>query len=72
MTTEAQYREALFMAASSHQGGHSNVGVAIADALGVPFPITVPALEAKAKAEGFDTKALWPWLYEMRRAEGRA
>lgn len=69
MPTEAQYREALFMAAPSHQGGHSAVGGAIADALGVPFPITVPALEAKAKSEGFSTQALWPWLDEMRRTK---
>lgn len=65
-------REALFRCAPSHQGGHSDSGGAIADALGLTFPIKVPELEAKAKDEGMDTARLWPWLYEMRRKEGRA
>lgn len=65
------YREALFRCAPSHQGGHSDTGGAIADALGLTFPIRVTELEAKAKDEKMDTAVLWPWLYKMRAAEGR-
>lgn len=72
MTTERQYREALFRAAPSHQGGHSETGMAIADALGVPFPLDVIYLEAKAMGEGFDTKQLWPWLYKLRASRAQA
>lgn len=61
------YREALFRAAPSHQGGHSATGGAIADALGCTFPLRVPELEAMAKDDKMDTTVLWPWLYEMRR-----
>lgn len=64
------YREALFRCAPSHQGGHSTDGGAIADALGVAFPLNVPELEAAAKDEGMHTAVLWPWLYKMRAAEG--
>ena len=66
MTTEKQYREALYRCSPSHQGGHSDTGRAIAECLGVPFPLTVPDLERAAKAEGLDTDALWPWLNKMR------
>lgn len=65
------YREALFRCAPSHQGGHSDTGAAIAEALGLTFPITVPELEAKAKDEKMDPRQLWPWLYTLRAAEGR-
>lgn len=65
------YREALFHCAPSHQGGHSGSGGAIADALGVTFPLNVPELEAAAKGEGMHTAVLWPWLYKQRAAEGR-
>lgn len=60
------YREALFRCAPSHQGGHSDTGAAIADALGCTFPITMRELEAKAKDEKMDTTVLWPWLYAQR------
>ena len=38
---------ALVMAANHHQGAHSEVGRAIADALGIPFPITYANIPAK-------------------------
>lgn len=60
------YREALFRAAPSHQGGHSASGGAIADALGATFPLQVYELEAMAKDERMAPAALWPWLMEMR------
>lgn len=66
-----KYREALFRAAPSHQGRHSDTGAAIADALGVSFPLQVPELEAAAKADKMNTEVLWPWLYKLRAAEGR-
>lgn len=66
-----ELREALFRSAPSHQGGHSVTGGAIADALGVSFPLKVPELEAAAKGEQMDTTRLWPWLYKLRAAEGR-
>lgn len=66
-----KYREALYRAAPSHQGGHSDTGAAIADALGVTFPLKVPELEARAQDEKMDTKVLWPWLYKLRAAEHR-
>lgn len=62
------YREALLRAAPSFQGGHSADGGAIADALGLTFPIRVPELEAMAKDEGFDPNVLWPWLAKQRTA----
>lgn len=37
---------ALVMAAAHHQGGHSEVGRAIAEALNIPFPIRVSNLPA--------------------------
>lgn len=61
-----RYREALFRVAPSYQGGHSVDGGAIADALGLTFPIRVPELEAKAKDEGMDPDVLWPWLAKQR------
>jgi hypothetical protein len=63
-----KYREALFRAAPSHQGGHSATGAAIADALECTFPLRMEELEAKAKDDKMDTKELWPWLYEQRAA----
>lgn len=62
-----RYREALFRVAPSHQGGHSAAGSAIADALGLTFPIRVPELEAKARDEKMDPDVLWPWLTKMRK-----
>jgi hypothetical protein len=67
MTDERTYREALFRAAPSHQGGHSDTGAAIAECLGLEFPLKFPDMEIKAKAEGFDPAQLWPWLMKMRR-----
>lgn len=43
---EALMFNALVMAAPHHQGGHSAVGKAIADALGIPFPITYSNIPA--------------------------
>jgi hypothetical protein len=60
------YREALFRCAPSHQGGHSDTGRAIADALGVSFPLRMPELEAKARDERMNTDVLWPWLKGLR------
>lgn len=60
-------REALYRAAPSHQGGSSDTGRAIADALGVTFPLNVYDLERAARAEGYDPDKLWPWLNEQRR-----
>jgi hypothetical protein len=60
------YREALFRVAPSYQGGPSVDGGALADALGLTFPIKVPELEAKAKDEKMDPDVLWPWLAKMR------
>jgi hypothetical protein len=60
------YREALFRCAPSFQGGHSKDGGAIADALGLTFPIRFPELEAKARDEGMDPDELWPWRNRMR------
>jgi hypothetical protein len=54
------YREALYRVAPGFQGGHSVNGGTIADALGATFPLGVPQLEAKAKAEGMNTDVLWP------------
>lgn len=61
-----KYREALFRCAPSHQGGHSDTGKAIADALELTFPIRMPELEAKAKDDGMNTDVLWPWLTKLR------
>lgn len=61
-----RYREALFRVAPSYQGGNSVDGGAIADALGLTFPINVPELEAKAKDEKMNPDVLWPWLAKMR------
>lgn len=58
-------REALFICAPSHQGGHSETGRAIADALGIDFPVRMEALQEAAIAEGFNPKKLWPWRKDM-------
>lgn len=59
-------RKVLLMVASGHQGGHSASGGAIADLFGIPFPLAMPSLEAKAIELGFDPNELWPWLAPMR------
>lgn len=61
------YREALFMVAPSHQGGHSVSGGAIADAIGLTFPINMKELEAKARDEKMNPDVLWPWLRKMQK-----
>jgi hypothetical protein len=62
-------RRALFMCASHCQGAHSDAGVAAASILGVPFPITMPNLKAKAISEGFNPDDLWPWLIRQEQKE---
>lgn len=61
-----KHRRVLFMCAPSFQGGHSATGEELSVVLGVPFPIDMKSLEAKAKSEGFDIDDLWPWLAGMR------
>lgn len=63
-------RKALFMCAAHCQGGHSDAGAAAAEALGVPFPIDMDSLVRKARAEGVNPAALWPWLVRMQRGRG--
>lgn len=58
----------LFMAATHCQGGHSEAGQAIANLLGVPFPLRMDALSDAAISRGLDPAELWPWLAEMRQA----
>jgi hypothetical protein len=62
MTELDKTRRALFMCASSCQGGHSDAGYAASEVFGIPFPIRMEDLIKKAKSEGFDTKVLWPWF----------
>ena len=69
MVTLRKAREALYRAAPNHQGGHSATGAAIAEALGVPFPLNVYELEKAAQEEGYDSNDLWPWLAEQRGRE---
>lgn len=52
---------ALFKIGASHQGGHSGNGKAIADALEVPFPLTMPELAHRALEIGLKPSSLWPW-----------
>lgn len=54
-------RIALFMCAAHCQGRHSTAGRVAARALGIEFPITMPNLARRAKAEGLNAKELWPW-----------
>ena len=61
-----QLQKALLMAACHCQGGHSDAGIEISTALGVPFPITMEALEIRAVELGFEPRGLWPWLFRMR------
>jgi len=65
MRTEQGYLRALLIAAPSHQGGHSGTGDAIAEALEVPFPLTMPSLRAAAIDSGFEPYDLWPWLRRL-------
>lgn len=54
------------MRAPSHQGGHSEEGRKLAGLLGVPFPLTMPALERRAEKLGLKPYNLWPWLAKLR------
>lgn len=53
---------ALLICAPSHQGGHSYTGGEIAEALSIPFPVTMDALRRVATDNGFMPYDLWPWL----------
>lgn len=64
-------REALFMCAASCQGAHSTAGAAASEVLGVPFPITMDNLIAKATAEGLDPDGLWPCVMIARERRRR-
>lgn len=55
-------REALLIAAPSHQGGKSESGAAIAEALVAEFPLRMPDLVRIAQKYGLDPAKLWPWL----------
>lgn len=55
-------RRALFLAGQHCQGGHSAAGDAIAEALGVPFPLRMPDLIAKLREEDHNPAAFYPWL----------
>jgi hypothetical protein len=59
---DSGFLRALLIAAPSHQGGHSYSGAAIAKALRVPFPLTMPSLRAAAIDSGFSPVELWPWM----------
>lgn len=52
---------ALFKLAAHHQGNGSPAGRTIAEALEVPFPLTMPDLDARARAIGLKPSSLWPW-----------
>jgi hypothetical protein len=52
-------REALLTVAPRHQGGHSEAGEVIAIALGLPFPLRMPAIDA-ARAALSSTKGTQP------------
>lgn len=60
---------ALLIAAPGHQGRHSDSGYEIAQALCIPFPLTMPSLRAAAIDCGFHPYALWPWLDELENGE---
>lgn len=60
---------ALLIAAPHHQGHHSGSGRAIAEALCIPFPLTMPSLRAAAIDCGFHPYAVWPWLDELENGE---
>lgn len=48
------------------QGGHSHEGAAIADQLGIEFPLTMGGLWLAARRRGLDRNELWPWWQRMR------
>lgn len=59
-------REAMFLAAQHCQGGHSEAGMALSEALGVPFPVTMGNLVAKLRDEGQNPAAFYPWLIKAQ------
>lgn len=63
--TDPKYLDALLRAAPQFQGGHSDVGMHIAEALGIPFPITMDSLRTCARHHEFMPYDLWPWLEKM-------
>lgn len=54
--------EALFLAGQHCQGGHSDAGQAIADVLGLPFPLTMAALMEGLRERGENPALFYPWL----------
>ena len=61
--------KALLMCAAHCQGGHSEAGMAAAEALGIPFPIRMESLKKAALARGYDPDELWPWWKRMRKQQ---
>lgn len=70
----AAMERALLMAAPGKQGGHSEEGMAIAEALGLPFPLSMDTLRPEAIKRGYMPYDLWPWLQKLddRRASAPA
>lgn len=60
-------RRAMFLAAQHCQGGHSEAGAALAEQLGVPFPLNMGSLVARVRAEGENPARMYPWLIKMAR-----
>jgi len=54
--------EALFLAGQHCQGGHSDAGRAIADVLGLPFPLTMAALMEGLRERGENPVRFYPWM----------
>lgn len=67
VTELERLRDALLMCASHCQGGHSDAGMAAAQALGIPFPVSMESLIAKAREWELDPDHLWPWVMKQRR-----
>jgi hypothetical protein len=59
---QERLERALLMCAAHCQGGHSGAGQAAADALEMPFPITMENLRLAALSRGFEPAKLWPWM----------
>jgi len=58
-------RRAIFLAAQHCQGGHSQAGDAIAEVLGLPFPLRMTDLIAKLREEGQNPARFYPWMITM-------
>lgn len=65
MSMEVRYLRALLMAAPRFQGGHSDVGMEISEALEIGFPLSMDSLRACAIRHDFMPYDLWPWLERM-------